>query len=171
MRPFDLNSLLPKRLRILWMVLGAMLLVSLLPIWLYHQQVLKLSQQKLEDTEQIQQTELTHSVADQILLFKSTIQQQLISERQILALTGLIDDVNTPVNVPKVTHLLENFASGNPNILYVTAVGTDLKGSGAGDFSASQDPFVGNALKSAFMTTEKLSENTSDPPALHPGNR
>jgi HD-GYP domain-containing protein (c-di-GMP phosphodiesterase class II) len=171
MQPFDLNSLLPKRLRILWMVLGAMLLVSLLPIWLYHQQVLKLSQQKLEDTEQVQQTELTHSVADQILLFKSTIQQQLISERQILALTGLIDDVNTPVNTPKVTHLLENFASGNPNILYVTAVGTDLKGTGAGDFRADQDPFVGNALKSAFMTTEQLSEYHSDPLALDPGNR
>src|SRR5580704_13813740 len=171
MRQFDLNSLLPKRLRILWMVLGAMLLVSLLPIWLYHQQVLKLSQQKLEDTEQIQQTELTHSVADQILLFKSTIQQQLISERQILALTGLIDDVNAPVNAPKVTHLLENFASGNPNILYVTAVGTDLKGTGAGDFRADQDPFVGNALKSAFMTTEQLSEYHSDPLALDPGNR
>jgi HD-GYP domain-containing protein (c-di-GMP phosphodiesterase class II) len=171
MRPFDLNSLLPKRLRILWMVLGAMLLVSLLPIWLYHQQVLKLSQQKLEDTEQVQQTELTHSVADQILLFKSTIQQQLISERQILALTGLIDDVNAPVNAPKVTHLLENFASGNPNILYVTAVGTDLKGTGAGDFRPDQDPFVGNALKSAFMTTEQLSEYHSDPLALDPGNR
>jgi HD-GYP domain-containing protein (c-di-GMP phosphodiesterase class II) len=171
MQPFDLNSLLPKRLRILWMVLGAMLLVSLLPIWLYHQQVLKLSQQKLEDTEQVQQTELTHSVADQILLFKSTIQQQLTSERQILALTGLIEDVNAPVNAPKVTHLLENFASGNPNILYVTAVGTDLKGSGAGDSRAEQDPFVGNALKSAFMTTEQLSEYHSDPLALDPGNR
>jgi putative nucleotidyltransferase with HDIG domain len=171
MQPFDLNSLLPKRLRILWMVMGAMLLVSLLPIWLYHQQVLKLSKQKLEDTEQVQQTELTHSVADQILLFKSTIQQQLTSERQILALTGLIDNVNAPVNAPKVTHLLENFASGNPNILYVTAVGTDLKGSGAGDFRADQDPFVGNALKSAFMTTEQLSEYHSDPLALDPGNR
>jgi HAMP domain-containing protein len=171
MRPFDLNSLLPQRLRILWMVLGAMLLVSLLPIWLYHQQVLKLSQQKLEDTEQVQQTELTHSVAEQIRLFKSTIQQQLLGERQILALTGLIDNVNAPVNAPKVTRLLENFASGNPNILYVTAVGTDLKGSGAGDFRADQDPFVGNALKSAFMTTQQRSEYHSDPLALDPGNR
>ena len=171
MQPFDLNSLLPKRIRILWIVMGAMLLVSLLPIWLYHQQVLKLSQQKLEDTEQVQQTELTHSVAEQITLFKSTIQQQLISEQQILVLTGLIDNVNAPVNVPKVTRLLENFVSGNPNILYVTAVGTDLKGSGAGDFRADQDPFVGNALKSAFMTTEQLSEYHSDPLALDPGNR
>jgi HD-GYP domain-containing protein (c-di-GMP phosphodiesterase class II)/sensor domain CHASE-containing protein len=171
MRPFDLNSMLPHRLRILWMVLGALLLVSLLPIWLYHNRVLQLSQQKLEDTEQIQQTELTHSVAEQITLFKSTIQQQLISERQILALTGLIDDVNAPVNLPKITRLLENFASGNPNILYVTAIGTDAKGSGAGDFRADQDPFVGNALQRAFMTTEQLSEYHSDPLALDPGNR
>ena len=170
MRSFDLNSLLPRRLRILWMVLGALLLVSLLPIWLYHSQVLQLSQQKLEDTEQVQQTELTHSVAEQITLFKSTIQQQLVSERQILALTGLIENVNTPVNVPKVTRLLENFASGNANILYVTAVGTDAKGSGAGDFRADQDPFVGNALQRAFMTTEQLSEYHSDPLALDPGN-
>jgi HD-GYP domain-containing protein (c-di-GMP phosphodiesterase class II) len=171
MQPFDLNSLLPKRIRILWIVMGAMLLVSLLPIWLYHQQVLKLSQQKLEDTEQVQQTELTHSVADQIKLFKSTIQQQLISEQQILSLTGLIDDVNAPVNVPKVTRLLENFASGNPNILYVTAIGTDAKGNYGGDPRVAQDPFVGNALKSAFMTTEQLSEYHSDPLALDPGNR
>jgi HD-GYP domain-containing protein (c-di-GMP phosphodiesterase class II)/sensor domain CHASE-containing protein len=171
MRPFDLNSMLPHRLRILWMVLGALLLVSLLPIWLYHNRVLQLSQQKLEDTEQIQQTELTHSVAEQITLFKSTIQQQLISERQILALTGLIDDVNAPANMPKITRLLENFASGNPNILYVTAIGTDAKGSGAGDFRADQDPFVGNALQRAFMTTEQLSEYHSDPLALDPGNR
>ena len=110
-------------------------------------------------------------MAEQITLFKSTIQQQLISERQILALTGLIDDVNAPVNVPKVTRLLENFASGNPTILYVTAIGTDLKGNYGGDLRVAQDPFVGNALKSAFMTTEQLSEYHSDPLALDPGNR
>jgi len=170
MRPFDLNSLFPKRLRILWMVMGAMLLVSLLPIWLYHGRVLQLSKQKLEDTEQVQQTELTHSVAEQITLFKSTIQQQLISERQILALTGMIENVNSPVNEPNVKHLLENFASGNPNILYVTAIGTDAKGSRAGDFRADQDPFVLNALQRAFMTTEQLSEYHSDPLALDKGN-
>jgi len=171
MRSFDLKSLLPRRLRILWMVLGALLLVSLLPIYFYHRQVLQLSQQKLEDTEQVQQTELTHSVAEQITLFKSTIQQQLTGERQILQLTGMIKDVNSPVNEPNVKLLLENFASGNPNILYVTAIGTDAKGSRAGDFRADQDPFVLNALQRAFVATEQLSEYRSDPLALDPGNR
>ena len=79
--------------------------------------------------------------------------------------------MNAPVNVPKVTRLLENFASGNPNILYVTAIGTDAKGNYGGDPRVAQDPFVGNALKNAFITTEQLSEYHSDPLALDPGNR
>ena len=37
------------RIRILWQVLGAMLLISALPIGLYHRQVLQLSQDKLLD--------------------------------------------------------------------------------------------------------------------------
>ena len=120
------------RPRLLFLVLGAMLLVSALPIGLYHFQVLQLSQEKLTDTESVQQTELTRSVGEEIQLFDANLYQQLISERQILALTGLLDHVNDPVRGPQVTRLLENFVASNPNILYLTAVGTDAKGAGAG---------------------------------------
>src|SRR2546429_1892516 len=102
------------RVRILWLVLGALLLVSALPIGLYHLQVLKLSQDKLVDTERVQQTDLTRSLAQEIQLFESNLTQQLLSERQILALTGLIDNVEDPASEPKVTHLLENFVESNP---------------------------------------------------------
>ena len=171
MRPLGINSLLPHRLRILWMVLGALLLVSILPIALYHHQVLQLSQSSLEATERVEQTELTRSIANQIQLFESTLRQQLDGERQILAVTGLIQSVNDPANAPKVTTLLETFAAGTPNILYVTAVGTDEKGSGAGDLRANQDPFIGNALQRAFFSTSQMLEFHSDPLALDPGNR
>src|SRR6059036_1597096 len=97
------------RVRILWLVLGALLLVSALPIGLYHRQVLQLSQDKLVDTERVQQTELTRSLAQEIQLYESNLTQQLISERQILALTGLIDDVEDPAAEPKVTSLLQYF--------------------------------------------------------------
>src|ERR1700682_5740238 len=80
------------RVRILWLVLGALLLVSALPIGLYHRQVLQLSQEKLVDTERVQQTELTRSLAQEVQFFEENLTQQLISERQILALTGLIDN-------------------------------------------------------------------------------
>ncbi len=86
------------RIRILWLVLGAMLLVSALPLLLYHRQVLKLSQDKLLDTERVQQTELTRSVAQELQQYESNVTQQLMSERQILVLTGAIQDVEDPAS-------------------------------------------------------------------------
>ena len=74
------------RVRILWLVLGALLLVSAVPIGLYHRQVLQLSQEKLLDTELVQQADLTRSLAREIQLFEANLTQQLVSERQILIL-------------------------------------------------------------------------------------
>jgi putative nucleotidyltransferase with HDIG domain len=160
-----------QRPRILWLVLGAMLLVSVLPLALYHRQVLQLSQGKLTDTESVQQTEVTRSVAEEIQQFDANLYQQLISERQILALTGLIDKVDSTQNAAQVSRVLENFVASNPNILYLTAVGKEAKGSGAGNFQANQDPFVSKALQRAFTTTLQSLVFRSDPLAIGPENR
>src|SRR6266446_5336557 len=151
------------RVRILWLVLGALLLVSALPIGLYHRQVLLLSQDKLVDTERVQQTDLTRSLAQDIQQFESNLTQQLLSERQILALTGL----------------LENFVYSNRDtFIYLTAVGKSGKGTSAsqGNFRAEQDPFVARALQRAFVTClqsqqSQVSKWRSDPLALAPENR
>jgi putative nucleotidyltransferase with HDIG domain len=164
------------RVRILWLVLGALLLVSALPIGLYHRQVLQLSQDKLVDTERVQQTDLTRSVSQEIQLFESNLTQQLISERQILALTGLIDNVEDSAAEPKVTLLLENFVNSNRStFIYMTAVGRSGKGTSAsqGNFRAEQDPFVAKALQRAFITCQQsqIPKYRSDPLALAPENR
>ncbi len=164
------------RVRILWLVLGALLLVSALPIGLYHRQVLQLSQDKLVDTERVQQTELTRSLAQEIQLFESNLTQQLLSERQILALTGLIDNVEDPAAEPKVTRLLEDFVESNRNtFIYLTAVGKTGKGTTAsqGNFRAEQDPFVAKALRRAFETCQQsqVPKYRSDPIALATENR
>src|SRR6266852_46126 len=167
------------RVRILWLVLGALLLVSALPIGLYHRQVLQLSQDKLVDTERVQQTDLTRSLAQEIQLFESNLTQQLMSERQILALTGLIDNVEDSAAEPKVTRLLENFVDSNrTTFLYLTAVGKSGRGTSAsqGNFRAEQDPFVAKALQRAFVTclqSQQLQvvKFRSDPLALVPDNR
>ena len=160
-----------QRPRILWLVLGAMLLVSVLPIALYHRQVLQLGQAKLTDTESVQQTEVTRSLAEEIQQFDSNLYQQLISERQILALTGLIDRIDDVQSAPQVTRVLENFVASNPDTLYLTAVGQHAKGTGAGNFQADQDPFVGKALQRAFTTTLQSLVFRSDPLAIGPENR
>ena len=164
------------RVRILWLVLGALLMVSVLPLGLYHRLVLQLSQDKLVDTENVQQTDLTRSLAQEIQQFESNLTQQLLSERQILALTGLIDNVEDPAAEPKVTRLLEDFVDSNrTTFLYLTAVGKSGKGTSAsqGNFRADQDPFVAKALQRAFVTclqSQQL-QFRSDPLALGPENR
>ena len=162
------------RVRILWLVLGAMLLVSAVPIGLYHRQVLQLSQEKLVDTELVQQADLTRSLAREIQLFEANLTQQLVSERQIMALMGLSDNVEDPVAEPKVTRLLENFADSNrETFLYLTAVGKTGKGTVAsqGNFRADQDPFVAKALQRAFAASMQSVKFRSDPLALAPDNR
>jgi len=172
--PSLLTRLRTGRVRILWLVLGALLLVSALPIGLYHRQVLELSQEKLVDTERVQQTELTRSLAQEVQFFEANLTQQLISERQILTLTGLIDNVTDPVAEPKVTRLLENFVDSNRNtFIYLTAVGRDGKGTSAsqGNFRAEQDPFVAKSLQRAFVSSMQSVKFRSDPLALAPDNR
>src|SRR5579884_680481 len=177
--PALIERLRAGRVRILWLVLGAMFLVSVFPIGLYHRQVLTLSQDKLVDNERVQQTDLTRSLSQEIQLFNSNLTQQLVSERQILALTGLIQDVEDPAAQPKVKSLLENFVDSNRNtFIYLAAVGKTGKGTSAsqGNFLAEQDPFVSKALQRAFMTCLQSPQLRavafrSDPLALAPDNR
>jgi len=148
-----------------------MLLVSVLPLGLYHRQALQLSQEKLTDTESVQQTAMTRSIGEELLLFDASLYQQLISERQILAVTGLLDKIDDPVSAPQVTRLLENFVASNPNLLYLTAVGRAGKGAGAGNISPDLDPFVGSALQRAFQASVQSVVFRGDPLALAPNNR
>ena len=161
----------PRRLRILWIVLGALLLVSVVPLWLYHRQVLRLSEEKLADTERVQQSEVTRLLADEILAFETTLNEQLRSQRQVLALTGWIQNVDDPAVAPPLTRLLQNFVENNPNILYVTAVGKQARGQSAGSYRADQDPFVEKALKRAFTASLQSLNSTSGTFALGPDNR
>ena len=160
------KQLTTRRLRILWIVMAALLLLSAAPLWLYHQQVLSLSEEKLQDTERVQQNQITRSLASETLQFEQNIREQLLSQRQVLALTGWIQDVDDPAHTPQMSRLLQSFIENNPNILYVTAVDRQAKGQSAGSFAADQDPFVGAALKRAFTLSIQGVDSRSEPFAL-----
>ncbi|MFZ0413793.1 MAG: HD domain-containing phosphohydrolase [Candidatus Acidiferrales bacterium] len=141
-------------MRILWIVLGALLLTSALPLYLYHREVLRLSEDKLQDTERVQQSGITRSLASEILQFESNLSEQLESQRQLLALTGWIQNVSDPAHTPQLSRMLQNILQNNHDILYVTAIGQDAKGESAESVpGAEQDPFVDAALKHAFTAS------------------
>jgi len=158
-------------LRILWIVLGALLLVSVAPLWLYHREVLKLSESKLEDTERVQQQEIARSIAGEILQFQTNTQAELLTQRQFMALTGMLDNVDEPTHSPQVSRMLQNFIESNPNILFVTAVNWQARGESAGSVRADQDPFVDAALKRAFTASIQQASFVSETFALAPDSR
>ncbi|MGH9687089.1 MAG: HD domain-containing phosphohydrolase [Candidatus Acidiferrales bacterium] len=159
-----------RRLRIIWIVLGALLIVSVAPLWLYHRQVLRLSEEKLQDTERVQQSEITRSLASETLQFEQSLQEQLLGQRQVLALAGWMQDVDDPSHGPQISRLLQDFVENNPNILYATAVNKDAKGQSAGSFTADRDPFVDADLRRAFTSSIQGFDSVSDPLALGPSN-
>ena len=101
----------------------------------------------------MQQSEITRSLASETLQFEQSLREQLLSQRQMLALTGWIQNVDDPTHAPQLSRLLQDFVENNPNILYVTAVNKEAKGQSAGSFSADHDPFVEAALKRAFTSS------------------
>jgi putative nucleotidyltransferase with HDIG domain len=165
------TQLSTRKLRILWIVLGALLLVSVTPLWLYHRQVISLSEEKLQDTERVQQSEITRSLASETLQVEQSLHEQLQSQRQVLALTGWIENVDDPTHAPQLSRLLQDFVENNPNILYVTAVNKEAKGQSAGSFRADQDPFVEVALKRAFTASIEQLNFVSEPFGLGKDNR
>jgi len=160
-----------RRLRILWIVMGALLLVSVTPLWLYHRQALHLSEGKLQDTERVQQSEITRSLANETLQFEQNLREQLLSQRQTLALTGWIQNVDDPSHAPQLARMLQTFVESNSDILYVTAVNKDAKGPSAGSVSADRDPFVEAAWKRAFTSSMQGFDSLSEPFALGQDNR
>ena len=150
-------------MRILWIVMGALLLVAVTPLWLYHRQALHLSEEKLQDTERVQQSEITRLLANETLQFEQGLRQQLLSQRQVLAITGWIQNVDDPAHAPELSRLLEDFVGNNPDILFVTAVSREAKGPTAGSVSADRDPFVDAALKRAFQESYQGFDSISAP--------
>jgi HD-GYP domain-containing protein (c-di-GMP phosphodiesterase class II) len=162
-----LKQFTTRRLRILWIVLGALLLVSVTPLWLYHRQVLNLSEEKLQDTEKSQQTEIVRSLASETLQFEQGLSHDLQSQRQVLTLTGWVADVDDPTHAPQLSRLLQDFVENNPNILFVMAVNKQARGPSAGSMMhADQDPFIQAALKRAFTASYQGFDSISESFAL-----
>ena len=130
-----------------------------------------MSEGKLQDTERVQQSEITRSLANETLQFEQSLREQLLSQRQMLALTGWIQNVDDPSHAPQLARMLQVFVENNPDILYVTAVNKEAKGPSAGSVSADRDPFVEAAWKRAFTSSMQGFDSLSEPFALGQENR
>lgn len=152
-----------RRVKILYLVLAVLVTVSVAPLLFYGLQISSKNRERLKTNEQIQQTIVTRSLAEEIYLYENSIHNQLGSLHQMLLMTGHIEDVGATRNAAVLRSMLEKFAAGSENILYVTVVNQAGHGIRAGQYQAEEDPFLRKVLERAFVSASQKHEFLSDP--------
>jgi len=143
-----LAKFLPKRVPILYVILGVLVLISVVPMYFYSAQVQSINRDRLITNERLLQNTLTHSVADDISQHQESfrlMQTNLASALQIASGNDLTGD---HVQTPELRALLENFVSSSADLDYATLLNSDGKGISAGRIEP--DAFLQRELEQAY---------------------
>ena len=141
------KKVMPKRISILWLILGALLLVSVVPMYFYAK-VVEINRDSLKRNEMLLQNTVTRSLADdasQRHRNLDTMLQNLSAAVQVTS-GGNLDDAT--IASPEMRALLENFVSHGGDIAYATILNSEAKGITAGRIVP--DEFLQREMKKGF---------------------
>ena len=113
---------LPARVPILYLILGVLILVGVVPLYIYGTKVVDINRDRLITNERLLQNTVTRSLAEDIAQRHKNMQASLgnLSSAVLAASGGDISGEH--VNAPELAKLLESFVSSTDSVLYVTLV-------------------------------------------------
>ncbi|MGO8795510.1 MAG: HD domain-containing phosphohydrolase [Candidatus Sulfotelmatobacter sp.] len=138
----------PARVPILYVILGVLLLISIVPMYFYSAQVEAINRDRLKTNEMLLQNTVTRSLADDLSQHERSLRMMLsnLSSAIQVASGGDIDSKN--VEAPELRALLENFVSSSDDIAYATLLNSEAKGIKAGRIVP--DAFLQRELQYAY---------------------
>lgn len=145
------TKFLPKRIPILYVILGVLVLISVVPMYFYSAQVQSINRDRLITNERLLQNTLTQSLADDISQHQETfrlMQTNLASALQVASGNDLTAD---HVQAPELRALLENFVSSSSDLDYATLLNSEAK----------------ESQPAALSRTRFCKENSSRPTRQH----
>jgi HD-GYP domain-containing protein (c-di-GMP phosphodiesterase class II) len=136
------------RIPILYVILGVLLLISIVPMYFYSEQVEAINRDRLKTNEMLLQNTVTRSLADDLGQHKRSLEMMLanLSSAIQVASGGDIGDKN--IEAPELRALLENFVSSSDEVAYASLLNTDGKGISAGRIAP--DAFLQRELEHAY---------------------
>jgi HD-GYP domain-containing protein (c-di-GMP phosphodiesterase class II) len=136
------------RIPILYVILGVLLVISIVPMYFYSAQVEAINRDRLKTNEMLLQNTVTRSLADDLMQQQRSLRMMLanLSSAIQVASGGDIGDKN--IEAPELRALLENFVSSSDEIAYATLLNADAKGIRAGRIST--DAFLQRELERAY---------------------
>jgi len=146
----DLSATVSNRARIpiLWLILGVLLAISIIPMYFYSAQVESSTGVQLKRNEMMLQNTITRSLADDLSQQERWLRMMLanLSSSIQVASGGDLGDKN--IEAPELRALLENFVSSSDEIAYATLLNSEAKGISAGRIAP--DAFLQRELERAY---------------------
>jgi HD-GYP domain-containing protein (c-di-GMP phosphodiesterase class II) len=136
------------RIPILYLILGVLLVISIVPMYFYSTNVVAINRDRLKTNEMLLQNTVTRSLADDLSQHDRSLRMMLdnLSSAIQIASGGDIGEKN--IEAPELRALLENFVSSSDEIAYATLLNSDGKGISAGRIAP--DAFLNRELERAF---------------------
>jgi HD-GYP domain-containing protein (c-di-GMP phosphodiesterase class II) len=136
------------RIPILWLILGVLLAISIIPMYFYSAQVESINGERLKTNEMLLQNTVTRSLADDLSQHERSLRMMLanLSSSIQVASGGDIGEKN--IEAPELRALLENFVSSSDEIAYATLLNSEAKGISAGRIAP--DAFLQRELERAY---------------------
>lgn len=139
---------MPQRIPILYLIVGILVLLSVVPMYFYARQVLEINREGLKTNEKLLQNTITRSMSDEISQKMENINSMLGNLASAIQITSGGDLSGSKVSTPELRALLEKFVSSSNDIAYVTLLNTEAKGQSVGRITP--DEFLQRELERAF---------------------
>jgi HD-GYP domain-containing protein (c-di-GMP phosphodiesterase class II) len=136
------------RFPILYAILGVLLVISIVPMYVYSTLVVANNRNQLKRDEMLLQNTVTRSLADDLSQHEHSLRMMLanLSSAIQVASGGDIGDKN--IEAPELRALLENFVSSSDEVAYATLLNANAKGISAGRITP--DAFLQRELERAY---------------------
>jgi HD-GYP domain-containing protein (c-di-GMP phosphodiesterase class II) len=139
---------LPTRIPILYVILGVLVMISVVPMYFYSARVETDNRYRLKTNEKFLQNTVTRSLADDISEHAASLRMMLANLSSAIQIASGRNISGEHVRAPELRALLEDFVSSSGDIAYATLLNADAKGISAGRIAP--DAFLQRELERGF---------------------
>jgi HD-GYP domain-containing protein (c-di-GMP phosphodiesterase class II) len=136
------------RIPILYVILGVLLVISIVPMYFYSAQVEAINRDRLKTNEMLLQNTVTRSLADDLSQHERSLRMMLANLSSAIQVASGGDIGRKNIEAPELRALLENFVSSSDDLAYATLLNSDAKGISAGRIAP--DAFLQRELQHAY---------------------
>ncbi len=136
------------RIPILYLILGVLLVISIVPMYFYSAQVEAINRDRLKTNEMLLQNTVTRSLADDLAQHERSLRMMLANLSSAIQVASGGDIGAQNIEAPELRALLENFVSSSDEIAYATLLNSEAKGISAGRIAP--DAFLQRELERAY---------------------